>query len=156
LCIGCGLCQSVIGQDRLALVLTPEGRERPVPVDELSAEENEIINAICPGLKVEGSRQDELEPGTPIDTIWGPASALAVGYAGSDDVRHRCSSGRILTALGQDLLSSGRVDLILHVKARSGFPMRTEQTLSFDVGAVLEAAGSRYGPASPLLDFEAA
>jgi len=156
LCIGCGLCQSVIGQNRLALVLTPEGRERPVPADELSAEEGEIINAICPGLRVEGSRQDELEPGTPIDTIWGPAAALAVGYAGNHDIRHRCSSGGILTALGQYLLSSGRVDFILHVKAKSGFPMRTEQTLSFDVEAVLEAAGSRYGPASPLIDFEAA
>lgn len=156
LCIGCGLCQSVVGEDRLALVLTPEGRERPVPVDRLSREEDEIINAICPGLKVEGARQAELAPGTPVDTIWGPAAALAVGHAGNPDVRHRCSSGGVLTALGQYLLSSGRVDFILHVKAKPGFPMRTEQTLSFDAEAVLEAAGSRYGPAAPLLDFEAA
>lgn len=156
LCIGCGLCQSVIGKDRLRLVLTPEGRERPVPTGTLSPGDNELVNAVCPGLKVEGSRQDELVPGTSVDTIWGPAGALAVGYAGNPGVRHRCSTGGILTALGQYLLSSGRVDFILHVKAKPGFPMRTEQTLSFDTEAVLEAAGSRYGPAAPLVDFEAA
>jgi len=153
LCIGCGLCQSVIGSDRLALELTPEGRERPIALRDLSSAENQIVNAVCPGLKVEGSRQDELAPGTAIDTIWGPASALAVGYAANPVVRHRCSTGGVLTALGQYLLSSGRVDFILHVKAKPGFPMRTEQNLSFDAGAVLEAAGSRYGPAAPLTDF---
>jgi coenzyme F420 hydrogenase subunit beta len=156
LCIGCGLCRSVVGADRLAMVLTPEGRERPVPVESLSSGDNEIINAVCPGLRVEGSSQDELAPATPTDTIWGPASALAVGHAGDPEVRHRCSTGGILTAFGQYLLSSGRVDFILHVRARADFPMRTEQTLSFDAQAVLDAAGSRYGPAAPLIDFEAA
>jgi coenzyme F420 hydrogenase subunit beta len=136
--------------------MTSEGRERPVPLDELTRDENNLINSICPGLKIEGARPDELALDAQLDLIWGAASELAVGYAGNPEVRYRCSTGGILTALGQYLLSSGRVDFILHVKAQSGFPMRTEQTLSFDIEAVQEAAGSRYGPAAPLVDFEAA
>jgi len=60
-----------------------------------------------------------------------------------------------LTALGQFLLTSGRVKFILHAAASSREPMRTERALSFDAASVLEAAGSRYGPGAPLVDFTA-
>src|SRR6267142_6453425 len=59
LCIGCGLCKSVAGADRIQIVLTPEGRERPVarrPLDESTLER---INAICPGTRVEGAGRVE-------------------------------------------------------------------------------------------------
>ena len=49
LCIGCGLCQSVAGKERLRIVMTPEGRERPlvhVPLDTLTVNQ---IAAVCPG-----------------------------------------------------------------------------------------------------------
>ena len=59
----------------------------------------------------------------------------------------------MLTALGQFLLSSGRVRFILHVGASRSAPMRSERRLSFDAASVLEGAGSRYGPAAPLADF---
>jgi coenzyme F420 hydrogenase subunit beta len=45
------------------------------------------------------------------------------------------------------------VKFILHVAASGREPLRTERRLSFDAAAVLEAAGSRYGPAAPLVDF---
>lgn len=154
LCIGCGLCQSVVGKGRLALVMTPEGRERPVPRVPLTRDEDELVNAVCPGVRIEGTRPGELLPGTPVDVVWGAASALAVGHAGDPEVRYRCSSGGVLTALGRYLVSSGRVDFVLHVRARGDAPMRSEPTLSFDAAAVLEAAGSRYGPAAPLVDLD--
>jgi coenzyme F420 hydrogenase subunit beta len=55
--------------------------------------------------------------------------------------------------LGQFLLSSGRVNFVLQVAASASAPMRTERRLSFDAASVLDNAGSRYGPAAPLLDF---
>jgi coenzyme F420 hydrogenase subunit beta len=61
----------------------------------------------------------------------------------------------VLTALGQFLLASGRATFILHVAASGNEPMRTVRRLSFDAASVLEGAGSRYGPASPLVDFTA-
>jgi coenzyme F420 hydrogenase subunit beta len=168
LCIGCGLCQAVAGADKIRIVLTPEGRERPIARGRLDAATLEHINAICPGTRVEGARPEEQAPpvaeAMPItqpmqatraadDVVWGHAEHLAIGYARDPHVRFRGSTGGVLTALGQFLLTSGRVKFILHVAASGREPLRTERRLSFDAAAVLDAAGSRYGPAAPLVGF---
>src|SRR6202789_4399707 len=129
LCIGCGLCRAVAGAERIRIVLTPEGRERPVARGRLDAATLERINAICPGTRVEGARPEgESTPaeqatpaaqGTPAthaahDVVWGRAEHLAIGYARDPEVRFRGSTGGVLTALGQFLLTSGRVKFILH------------------------------------------
>ena len=54
LCIGCGLCRSVAGGNRIALVMTPEGRERPVAAGQLEQSTLERINALCPGTRIAG------------------------------------------------------------------------------------------------------
>jgi coenzyme F420 hydrogenase subunit beta len=158
LCIGCGLCRSVAGADRagaarIQIVLTPEGRERPVATGRLDAATLERINEVCPGTRVEGARPQTHSGPALYDPVWGPAERLSVGFAADPEVRHRGSTGGILTALGQFLLTSERVNFILHVAASHSAPLRTERLLSFDAASVLEGAGSRYGPAAPLVDF---
>jgi coenzyme F420 hydrogenase subunit beta len=155
LCIGCGLCQAVAGADEIRMVLTPEGRERPVARAPLDAALLARINAVCPGTRVEGGAVAAGSAGEMHDTVWGRAQLMAIGYASDPEVRRRASTGGVLTALGQFLLASGRVKFILHVAASRREPLRTDRTLSFDAAAVLEAAGSRYGPAAPLVDFTA-
>jgi coenzyme F420 hydrogenase subunit beta len=155
LCIGCGLCQAIAGADKIQIVLTPEGRERPVAQGALDAATVGRINAICPGTRVEGARPGAQSAQATHDVVWGSAEHLAIGYAGDPTVRFRASTGGVLTALGQFLLSSGRVKYILHVAASAKEPMRSERALSFDAASVLERAGSRYGPAAPLVDFTA-
>ena len=137
------------------MVLTPEGRERPVARADLDAATLARINAVCPGTRIEGARPADQSAQAMHDVVWGPAEHLAVGHAGDPEVRHRAASGGVLTALGQFLLSSGRVKFIVHVAASKEQPLRSERTLSFDAAAVLEGAGSRYGPAAPLVDFTA-
>src|ERR1700676_216734 len=123
LCIGCGLCKGVAGTDRIQIVLTPEGRERPVARRRLDEPTLERINAICPGTRVEGAAGAEETAGKTAgaraihDLVWGPAEHLSIGYAGDADVRHRGATGGVLTALGQFLLASGRAKFILHVAA---------------------------------------
>ena len=158
LCIGCGLCRAVAGADgagadKIDIVLTPAGRERPVARQPLDAATVVRINAICPGTRVAGA--GAAIPHAVHDLVWGPAEQLAIGYAADSTVRRRASTGGVLTALGQFLLASGRVKFILHVAASATAPMRTERRLSFDAASVLEGAGSRYGPAAPLADFTA-
>ena len=155
LCIGCGLCKAVAGADRIQIVLTPEGRERPVAERALDEATLERINAICPGTRVEGAAVGAASARASRDVVWGSAEKLAVGFAGNPEVRRRGSTGGVLTALGQFLLASGRVKFILHVGASRRDPMRTDRRLSFDAASVLEGAGSRYGPAATLVDFTA-
>lgn len=155
LCIGCGMCQAIAGPDRISLVLTPQGRERPVVRSRLDRATLGLINAVCPGTRVAAARPESLAPEAKLDTIWGSAQTLAIGYAADPAVRYRASAGGVLTALGQFLLASGRVAFILHVGASRLEPIRTLRHLSFDSAAVLAGAGSRYGPAAPLVDFTA-
>jgi coenzyme F420 hydrogenase subunit beta len=155
LCIGCGLCQAVAGAGKIRIVLTPEGRERPVALSALNAATLERINAVCPGTRVEGGALGADGAPAMHDTVWGSAQLMAIGYASDPEVRHRAATGGVLTALGQFLLASGRVKFILHVAASRREPLRSERALSFDAASVLDAAGSRYGPAAPLVDFTA-
>jgi coenzyme F420 hydrogenase subunit beta len=153
LCIGCGLCRSIAGGDRVRLVMTPEGRERPVAREPLNEETLVRINAVCPGTRVGGPDPAQRSEVAQSDPIWGPVERMSIGYAADPEVRFRGSTGGVLTALGQFLLNSGRVKFILHVGASKTAPMRSERRLSFDAAAILENAGSRYGPAAPLVDF---
>jgi coenzyme F420 hydrogenase subunit beta len=153
LCIGCGLCRAIAGPDRLTIVMTPEGRERPSVRTPLDTATLEHINAVCPGTHVDGAVPGAQSKDAATDLIWGPAEHLAIGYASDPDVRYRGSTGGVLTALGQYLLESGRAKFILHVAASKIAPMRSERRVSFDAASVLDAAGSRYGPAAPLIDF---
>jgi len=153
LCIGCGLCRSIAGPDQVELVMTPEGRERPIARRELSEQVLARINAVCPGTRIGGPDSAGQSDDAGSDIVWGSAARLSIGYASDPVVRFRGSTGGVLTALGQFLLSSGRVKFILHVAASRSAPMRSERRLSFDRASVLEGAGSRYGPAAPLSDF---
>lgn len=153
LCIGCGLCESLAGREHVRIVMTPEGRERPLVRAPLDAAALALINAVCPGLTVEGPDPAANAAETQWDTIWGPALRIAKGHAADPAIRFRASAGGGLSALAIYLLESGRVDFILHVAASTEKPMRTKRHLSFDRAQVMEAAGSRYGPAAPLVDF---
>ncbi|MEZ2330182.1 Coenzyme F420 hydrogenase/dehydrogenase, beta subunit C-terminal domain [Mesorhizobium sp. RCC_202] len=153
LCIGCGLCRSMAGTGEIDMVMTPEGRERPVAKRPLDRPTLMRINAVCPGTRIAGPPPAQLREARLADPVWGPVERLVLGRAADSTVRFIGSGGGTLTALGQLLLNSGRVKFVLHVAASRAEPMRTERRLSFDAASVLEGAGSRYGPAATLVDF---
>ena len=157
LCIGCGLCKSLAGAERVRMVMTPEGRERPVAVVPLPRDMLAAINAVCPGTRIEGAEPDTLPEDSETDPVWGPIvpSTLTIAHASEPAVRRRGAAGGVLTALGRYLLRSGEVDLVLHVKARPDAPMRSMATVSETPEEVLDAAASRYGPAAVFEDLDA-
>jgi coenzyme F420 hydrogenase subunit beta len=157
LCIGCGLCQSVAGAQRVRMTMNAEGGERPVLIGTLDEATLRLINAVCPGMHCEGYvHADSIEadqPPPPIHPIWGPTRWMGTGHAGDPQVRFHASSGGALSALALHLLETRAVEFILHVAASRERPARTDRQLSFDAVQVMEASGSRYGPAAPLIDF---
>jgi coenzyme F420 hydrogenase subunit beta len=152
LCIGCGLCES-LAPEQIEMVMTTQGRERPRVRQALPREAWRRIEASCPGTRIAGVPRPSVAAGAVVDAVWGPIIRLVEAHAADPDVRFRASSGGVLTALGQYLLQSGRVEAVLHVAASREAPMRTTGQVSFDRAQVLEGAGSRYGPAAPLRDL---
>lgn len=156
LCIGCGLCQSVAGKEAVRVTKTLRGYLQPVVEGELDHETVDQIYQVCPGTRIEGLPPEKIEPDTRQDNVWGPWRRIVRGWAGDPEVRFEGSTGGVLTALASYLLASKRVDFILQVKSSASEPSFGEATLSFTEADVFEAAGSRYGPAAPLTDIDAA
>lgn len=151
LCVGCGLCQALAGKDRVEFVMTPEGRERPVERKPMAPQAWRRILRACPGVRVAGAAP-EAGGQAPTDRIWGPCHRVCLGFASDPEVRFRAASGGVLTALAAHLIDVGKVAFVLQVRASNRRPARTETVLSRDAAAVIGAAGSRYGPATPLAE----
>jgi len=156
LCIGCGLCQSVAGKDAVRVTKTVSGYLHPVVEGELDHETVDRIYQVCPGTRIEGLPERLIEDDTRHDNVWGPWRRIVRAWAGDPEVRFEGSTGGVLTALGNYLLASKRVEFILQVKTSASEPSFGDATLSFTEADVFEAAGSRYGPAAPLTDIDAA
>ncbi|MDH3221414.1 MAG: Coenzyme F420 hydrogenase/dehydrogenase, beta subunit C-terminal domain [Gammaproteobacteria bacterium] len=153
LCIGCGLCQTVAGRDRVRVAKTLNGYLQPVVEGRLDQETVDRIYAVCPGTSIEGLPERLVDADTRHDNVWGPWRRIVRAWAADPQVRFEGSTGGVLTALADYLLVSKRVDFILHVKASATEPSFGDATLSYSSADVLEAAGSRYGPAAPLVDI---
>ena len=145
LCIGCGLCKS-IAPESIEIRMTDYGGERPVEIQPLADSELDLINKVCPGLKVELPDSD-----VPRDRMWGPVLRLVRGYSTDPDVRFRAATGGVLSGLGQYLLSSGRVERVLHMGPRKGDPLYTEAHVSNSANDVMTGSGSFYGPSATLI-----
>lgn len=152
MCIGCGLCQSVAGPDVVRMELVESGTERPVVYGDLTHETVDRILDVCPGTRVEGLPESEINDDTQHDLVWGPYQQMVLAYASDPDVRYQGSTGGVLSALGLYLVESGEVDFILHAKASETHPTFGERAISETAVEVLAAAGSRYGPTAPLID----
>lgn len=150
LCIGCGLCQVVAPPGVISVRKVSTGYEAPVVTGSLDHATVDTIYDVCPGTRVDGLPERLVDERTNVDNVWGPWHRMVRAWAADPEIRHRGSTGGVLTALGQFLLDSGRVDVVLHVKASSTEPTFGEPTLSFTAADITEGAGSRYGPTAPL------
>ena len=147
LCTGCGLCASLAGRDRIDMQVTSYGQIRPHSKDALDAATLERIQSICPGIRVTGAAA----PARTTHPVWGPIRSIHRGWATDEATRFHSAAGGSLTALGVFLLESGKVDLILHVRASSAEPLLTDAQISTTAEQVKSGAQSRYGPAAPLV-----
>jgi coenzyme F420 hydrogenase subunit beta len=154
LCTGCGLCQAVAGKDTVQVVKTTTGFERPVVVGDLDQKTVDAIYDTCPGVRADGLPENLVEADTKVDNVWGPWRRMTKAWATDPIVRHKGSTGGVMSALGSYLLTNKLVDFVLHVKASTANPTFGEPHLSFTHADIMEGAGSRYGPTPPLLDIK--
>lgn len=151
LCTGCGLCQSIAGPEVVRVRTQATGYKRPSVVGRLTDTVVDRIYQVCPGINV--SLDNLADHSAEQDLIWGQNKGVVMAWAGQPDVRFRASTGGVMTGLAQYLVASEEVDFVLHVKASETEPAFGERQLSFTDADVIEASGSRYGPAAPLIDI---
>lgn len=148
LCLGCGGCVAAINRPDLKMGMRGDGYLRPDKVA-LTVPERELLGDVCPGYALDGhDGQPDYHP------LWGPIRVIATGHATDTAVRHRGSSGGVITALSIGLVESGEVDFVLTNAAAKDDPINNATGPKRDREALLASAGSRYAPSSPLEDIE--
>lgn len=144
LCAGCGGC-ALVAPDAVTMEMTPPGYLRPRQTAPLSAEAETRIAALCPGLG-----QSVAAEGRQDDPLWGPYQEMRTGHATNADLRYHGSSGGVLSAVMNYLVTSGKVDGAIQTTADPEVPVANVATISVDLAGVQAAAGSRYAPSAPL------
>lgn len=144
LCSGCGLCAG-LSNGSFSLQEVAPGFLRPPPDARVPAAAEPAIARACPGSRVAPWRA-----GPGVDPYWGPVASCQTGFATDPAVRFEGSSGGLLTALALTALDAGLVDGVVHTAADPRAPTRNCTRVSRNRADVIEGAGSRYAPSSPL------
>jgi coenzyme F420 hydrogenase subunit beta len=141
-CLGCGLCVSILGNDKLKIIENHQG----FLVPELSNDKKlAYLRNLCPGITVK-----QLETKNGIHKIYGPFKAVAVGFSTDNRIRAKASSGGLITALLCYLLDKSLVDGVLHVGKDTLDPLKSVACFSRTKDEVIDRSGSRYAPTSLL------
>ena len=74
MCIGCGLCQSVAGPELIKMEIVESGNYRPIANDEISHDVMDRILEVCPGTRIEGMPESEINSDSLHDSVWGALS----------------------------------------------------------------------------------
>jgi coenzyme F420 hydrogenase subunit beta len=135
-------------QTAVKMKLSPNGFYHPHAIRELSHSELELFNRVCPGIHISHAQRDNSYTPT-----WGPVKEVMIGHALDYEVRYKCSSGGIVSALAIHLLETGKVQGVLHIVPSDQNPFENIAQISRTREDVLRGAGSRYAPAAPLSRF---
>lgn len=138
LCMGCGLCASVLVKEKCKMQLNGEGFYEPIVGQALSSSESKLLKKPCPGIHVEAKAHKG---------VWGSMISVCEGWAADADIRHKAASGGMVTSLAICALEQGLVDAVLQVGVRDDSYLYNELMISHTREEVLRNAQSRYAPA---------
>jgi coenzyme F420 hydrogenase subunit beta len=147
LCLGCGLCEAVLGKDNCKMQLQEDGFFHP-HFNRLDKKKEQIINEICPSINIRN--EQELKKN---ERIWGKVIQLYEGYSIDTEVRTKSSSGGVVSALAIYLLENKKVDAVLHVGGDADNYEQNKLRKSYDREDVIRNNSSRYAPALMFTDI---
>lgn len=129
------------------MIMTTEGFLRPSVAPHIDAGEHARLLALCPGNRVGPPSSAAPQAADP---VWGAHRRIVKAHALDAELRHRGSSGGVISAIANFLLESKSVEFVLHIAPDPDAALRSRVQVSLGRANVLDAAGARYGPAAPL------
>ena len=157
LCVGCGICQSIAGKDKIETMISSKGRLEPKEINKISPDVFKKIKSVCPGTIVEGLPEEAIDKNSKHDQIWGYYLSLNYTWSTDNKIRFQSSTGGLLNGLSVYLLETKKIKFILHTVADPNKPMRSISKFSYSKEEIINCeSGSRYGPAPSLDAFDKA
>ena len=144
LCLGCGLCQSVT-QEKIKLIIDDRGFYKPL-FDKIDSQDEAKVLRVCPAINVENDNCKSA-------SIWGEYKSAVNAWAKDSLVRHKASSGGVISALAIFLLESKQVDGVLQVGVSNDSYLYNRLYVSKSREDVLRCSSSRYAPAPLFKDI---
>lgn len=141
LCLGCGLCSSVLGKDNCEMILDESGFYKPLLKTKI---DDKIIGKLCPSIRIK-CKGNVL--------VWGSAIDVVEGWSCDNDIRFKSASGGFVTGLALFLLETHQVDAIMQVGVKEGSYLYNEMKISHNRKDILNNAQSRYAPALTLINI---
>jgi len=138
LCLGCGLCETIVGKARCEMKISSEGFYRPSFKSKLNEEENNSILTCCPGIHIQGTKHAN---------VWGNVLNVVEAWSTDDTLRKKSATGGVISSFAVYLLESEKVDAILHVGVKKNSWLYNELLVSKTKEDVILNAQSRYAPA---------
>jgi coenzyme F420 hydrogenase subunit beta len=149
LCIGCGACYYACPKGGVSLVNVNSIGIRP-KFDAASCGPCTDCLSICPGYFVDGELATGRVPKvSEADHEFGPALEIWEGFATDTSIRHRGSSGGVLSALALYCVENENMGFVLHSAMDVSKPWTNRTVQSRSRAEILNRTGSRYAPASP-------
>lgn len=146
LCCGCGVC-AYLEPEQFEMREVPGIGRRPLPLVAVSGRDTPEAVASCPGRRL--AHPPEVIEQAPFEGAWGPVLGVYECWATDEELRYRGSSGGVVSALAAHAVESGSAAGALQVRARQDAPLLNETVLNRTRDEIVNAAGSRYAPASP-------
>jgi len=144
LCLGCGLCSSLLGKEVCGIDLDEDGFYEPVLNFEITSAQSELIRKTCPGIHVHAK---------PNKGVWGALLSINEAWSSDPQIRHKAASGGVVTSLAIFLLESHQVDAILQVGVSDQSYLFNELKVSKSKQDIINNAQSRYAPAKVFNDI---
>jgi coenzyme F420 hydrogenase subunit beta len=138
LCIGCGLCESIIGKQKCELALNDKGFYEPIVTSRLTKDEEKLVKVLCPGIHIETKN---------CEGAWGSMLEIDDAWSCDREIRHKAASGGVITSLAIFLLEQHHVDAVLQVGVKSDSYLYNEIKVSRTREEIVQNAQSRYAPA---------
>ncbi len=146
LCAGCGVCAHM-HPGRLRMVDVPHVGRRPLPIVGVTGSTTGAGVNACPGRAL--THAPETLADAPLHGEWGPVLGLYECWSTDAELRHRGSSGGVVSALAAHAIDVGLAVGALQVRASPTDPLRNETVLNRTREDIVSSTGSRYAPASP-------
>lgn len=147
LCIGCGLCEAILGKANAEMQLQSNGFFIPV-IKKSDREKEKVVLRICPGVNVLNDQRFGRN-----SRIWGKILDAYQSFSTDNEIRTKSSSGGFISGIAVYMLDNKLVDAVLHVGGDSNDYRRNSIKLSKTREDILSCAGSRYAPALVLKEL---
>ncbi len=147
MCTGCGICVSLFEKGKITIEMNKSGFYRPVFLQELSQDEWNRLEYVCPALNMKyESYSDEKMP------LFGRAVECRVGWSTAEDIRFKASSGGGVTSFLLYLLEQKKIDGVIQV-GRKDNQLVAEGMLYTNADQIRSNVGSLYMPVAFLENF---